>query len=134
MILIRKACKIPVVLVLLYLFFGFHFESNDIKKSIVGSYEYHSNDKTSGGTNYYLKLRRNNTYRFESDSHFEDVYVENGKWKITKDSIFLEAKCRILKDGSEKIYKKVSSVKAYFLRNNKICWSNNNLIFCFTKK
>ena len=85
------------------------------KKSIVGSYEYHSNDKTSGGTNYYLKLRRNNTYRFESDSHFEDVYVENGKWKITKDSLFLEAKCRKLKDGSEIYFYILESNKKLYL-------------------
>jgi hypothetical protein len=109
-------------------------EFNDIKKSIVGRYEYHSKEKTSGGTNYYLKLKRDNTYRFESDSHFEGVYSEYGKWKTTKDSILLESKCRIFKEGFKKTYKKVNSVKVYFLKNNKLCWSKNNLVFCFTKK
>jgi hypothetical protein len=134
MTLIRKGYKILLPLCLLYLFGGFHFKSNDIKKSIVGRYEYHSKEKTSGGTNYYLKLKRDNTYRFESDSHFEGVYSEYGKWKTTKDSILLESKCRIFKEGFKKTYKKVNSVKVYFLKNNKLCWSKNNLVFCFTKK
>jgi len=96
---------------------------NDRNKKLVGKYEFHIQQSLSGGTNYYLNIRKDSSYSFRSSSHFEGLYEDFGSWKVMGDSIVLLCQTRATGIKGSETIKPNTSQRKYHIKDRNLCWT-----------
>ena len=102
---------------------------------VSGVYIYQSEDRTSGGTNLKLKIKKDSSFEKHSDSHIGGIYTDYGKWEVKGDTLFLFCQYRKYKFSDKKEHLKIDK---YIVKANQLCriseLNTENAEICFAKK
>ncbi len=102
---------------------------------VSGVYIYQSEDRTSGGTNLKLKIKKDSSFEKYSDSHIGGIYTDYGKWEVKGDTLYLFCQYRKYKFSDKEENLKTDK---YLVKANQLCrisgLNAKNSEMCFVKK